>query len=177
MHNNGHSMKVNISQAAKMAQVDRSTFYRHVKEKGISLDKSNPKRPQVDVSELIRAYGSDLVPLEQLQQDDNNKKVLHTTIPHTPIEEQIELHTLREKVKHLEALRETEKRSLGDQIELLKDLLESEKTERNKTTALLTDERKKGEEATTRLSSLEKTVEKLAEQQNTKKKGWWIFGG
>lgn len=168
-------MKVNISTAAKMAQVDRSTFYRHIEEKGISLDKSNPKRPLVDVSELMRAYGSDLIPPEQLRQDDTDKKVPHTTISNTSLEEQIELHTLREKVKHLETLRETERRSLEDQIELLKDLLESEKAERNKTTALLTDERRKGEESSTRLNSLERTVEQLAEQQKTTKKGWLFF--
>jgi transcriptional regulator of acetoin/glycerol metabolism len=31
-------MKVSISQAAKMAGVQRSTFYRHIDEKGISLE-------------------------------------------------------------------------------------------------------------------------------------------
>jgi hypothetical protein len=84
---------------------------------------------------------------DQVQQSNDTHKVSPTTPLNTSTEEQIELHTLREKVKYLESLRETEKRSLEDQIDLLKNLLESERAEKNKATALLTDQRSGAEKA------------------------------
>ncbi len=153
--------KVNISTAAKMVGVDRSTFYRHVAEKGITLEEKNTKRPKVDVSELIRVYGDKVKTPDQIQQQKNNHEVSPTTTHNTSTEEQIELHTLREKVKYLESLRESEKRGLEDQIELLKNLLESERAEKNKATALLTDQRSGAE----KLASLEDTLKTLAENQ------------
>ena len=153
--------KVNISTAAKMVGVDRSTFYRHVAEKGITLEEKNTKRPKVDVSELIRVYGDKVKSPDQIQQQKNNHEVSPTTPHNTSTEEQIELHTLREKVRYLESLRETEKRSLEDQIDLLKNLLESERAEKNKATALLTDQRSGAE----KLASLEDTLKTLAENQ------------
>lgn len=159
-------MKVNISQAAKMAGVERSTFYRHVEEKGISLEDTHTKRPKVDVSELIRVYGDKLKPLEQIEQEDTVKEVSDKTPSNTNIQEQIELHTLREKVKHLETLRGAEKQGLEDQIELLKSLLDSERAERNKATAQLTDQRSQKEQEATRLTALEKTILDMAADHN-----------
>lgn len=172
--------KVNISTAAKMVGVDRSTFYRHVAEKGITLEEKNTKRPKVDVSELIRVYGDKVKNPNQVQQSNDTHKVSPTTPLNTSTEDQIELHTLREKVKYLESLRETEKRSLEDQIDLLKNLLESERAEKNKATALLTDQRSGAE----KLASLEDTLKTLAENQAklmedaSKKKGIFskLFG-
>lgn len=153
--------KVNISTAAKMVGVDRSTFYRHVAEKGITLEEKNTKRPKVDVSELIRVYGDKVKTPDQIQQQKNNHEVSPTTPHNTSTEEQIELHTLREKVKYLESLRESEKRSLEDQIELLKNLLETERAEKSKATALLTDQRSEAD----KLATFEKTLKELSETQ------------
>lgn len=172
--------KVNISTAAKMVGVDRSTFYRHVAEKGITLEEKNTKRPKVDVSELIRVYGDKVKTPDQIQQQKNNQEVSPTTPHNTSTEEQIELHTLREKVKYLESLRESEKRSLEDQIELLKNLLETERAEKSKATALLTDQRSEAD----KLAAFEKTLKELSETQTkmmedlSNKKGFFskLFG-
>lgn len=172
--------KVNISTAAKMVGVDRSTFYRHVAEKGITLEEKNTKRPKVDVSELIRVYGDKVKTPDQIQQQKNNQEVSPTTPHNTSAEEQIELHTLREKVKYLESLRESEKRSLEDQIELLKNLLETERTEKSKATALLTDQRSEAD----KMAAFEKTLKELSETQTkimedlSNKKGFFakLFG-
>lgn len=158
-------MKVNISKAAKMVGVDRSTFYRHVDEKGITLDKTNAKRPLVDVSELIRVYGDKVKSPDQIRQDNNPKEVSHSTTSNTSVEEQIELHTLREKVKHLEELRETEKRGLEEQIEILKKQVESERTERQRATALLTDQSENKKQEDTRLSNIEKSIQTIHANQ------------
>lgn len=159
-------MKVNITKAAKMAGVDRSTFYKHVEEKGISLDKTNAKRPLVDVSELIRVYGDKVKSPEQIRQDNNRNKVLDSTPSNTSIEEQIELHTLRERVKHLEELRETEKRGLEEQIEILKKQVESERTDRQRATALLTDQSENKKQEDTRLSNIEKSIQTIQQNQS-----------
>ncbi len=172
--------KVNISTAAKMVGVDRSTFYRHVAEKGITLEEKNTKRPKVDVSELIRVYGDKVKTPDQILQQKNNHEVSPTTPHNTSTEEQIELHTLREKVKYLESLRESEKRSLEDQIELLKNLLETERAEKSKATALLTDQRSEAD----KLAAFEKTLKELSETQTkmmedlSNKKGFFskLFG-
>ena len=172
--------KVNISTAAKMVGVDRSTFYRHVAEKGITLEEKNTKRPKVDVSELIRVYGDKVKTPDQIQQQKNNNEVSPTTPHNTSTEEQIELHTLREKVKYLESLRESEKRSLEDQIDLLKNLLETERAEKSKATALLTDQRSEAD----KLAAFEKTLKELSETQTkmmedlSNKKGFFskLFG-
>jgi hypothetical protein len=50
--------KVNISEAAKLADISRSKFYENYINTGkISVDKSNPKKPMVDTSELLRVFG------------------------------------------------------------------------------------------------------------------------
>ena len=159
-------MKVNISKAAKMVGVDRSTFYRHVEEKGITLDKTSTKRPLVDVSELIRVYGDKVKSPDQIRQDNNLKEVSHSTIPNNSVEEQIELHTLRERVKHLQELRDTEKRGLEEQIEILKKQVESERAERQRATALLTDQREDKQKEDSRLSNIEKSIQTIQQSQN-----------
>ncbi len=149
-----------------MVGVDRSTFYRHVEEKGITLDKTSTKRPLVDVSELIRVYGDKVKSPDQIRQDNNLKEVSHSTIPNNSVEEQIELHTLRERVKHLQELRDTEKRGLEEQIEILKKQVESERAERQRATALLTDQREDKQKEDSRLSNIEKSIQTIYQNQN-----------
>ena len=73
-------MKVSITKAAKMVGVQRSTFYRHVKEKGISLEDTDTKRPKVDVSELVRVYGDQLKTIEQVEQKKQHNKNDNDTV-------------------------------------------------------------------------------------------------
>ena len=167
-------MKVSITKAAKMVGVQRSTFYRHVKEKGISLEDTDTKRPKDDVSELVRVYGDQLKTIEQVEQKKQHKKNDNETLSNTSLEEKIEFETLKERVKYLETLHDTEKKRLEEQIELLKDMLESEKQERQKATALLTDQRSEKAKEAARLESLEKVVENLTKP---KEKSWWPFSG
>ena len=163
--------QVSLAQAAKMAGVARSTFYRHIEERGISLIDKDTPRPKVDISELVRVYGDQLKTPEQLQSEKQNKKTANT-VSDISIEEQIELRTLREKIKHLEELRTTEKHRFEEQIELLREMLDSERDERKKATALLTDQRSEKQQQTDRLTKLEKDIETL------QSRGLWdkLFG-
>ena len=159
--NKENRMKVSISTAAKMVGVERSTFYRHVKEKGITLEDTNSKRPKVVVSELIRVYGDKIKTPEQLQKELNDN-VSDKTISNTSIDEKIELGILKERLRHYEQLHTTEKTRLEEQIEMLKEMLQSEKDERKKATALLTDQRSEKD----RISELQKSIQDLSDRQS-----------
>lgn len=164
--------KVSLAQAAKMAGVARSTFYRHIEEKGISIEDKDTPRPKVDVSELVRVYGDQIKTPEQLQKEKQKEQQADKTVQDTSIEDQIELRTLREKIKHMEQLQSMEKNRLEEQIELLREMLDSEREERKKATALLTDQRSEKEKQTDRLTRLEREI------QNLQGRGLWerLFG-
>ncbi len=49
--------KVNLSQAAKLANKNRTTIWRHIKAGRLSSEKGVDGLPTVDTSELIRVYG------------------------------------------------------------------------------------------------------------------------
>lgn len=155
------STKVSKSTAAKMLKMSRTTFNKDIVEKGISIDKSNPHRPMVDVSELVRVYGNRVKTLEQLQDERQKPKLSEKTPQDTSIEEKIELETLRQKIKHVEELRATEKNRLEEQIEMLREMLDSEKEERKRATAQLTDQRSAADKDKDRFARLEKEIRTL----------------
>ena len=139
-----------------MVGLPRSTFYRHIGEKSISIENKDTTRPTVDVSELIRVYGDKVKTPEKLREEETRKK-LSSELPQDALtEERAELLTLRERVRYLEELRQTEKAAASDQIELLKKMLDSEQSERRKATALLTDQRGEKEKQAEKLAALER---------------------
>ncbi len=173
-------MFVSMSDAAKMAEVSRDTFYRHIDEKKISIIDKDTPRPKVDVAELRRVYGEKLKPLEEVV-TAKKKKTANDTIP--PALE-AENALLKEKLQMLETERDRERRQLTEQIDNLNESLKNEQETVSKVTAMLSDQRSEAEKRaghenaqTQKLSELEKKVAELAEQQKAKKKGWWIFGG
>jgi chromosome segregation ATPase len=170
-------MLVSISDAAKMADVSRETFYRHIDDKKISIIDAGTKRPKVDVSELRRVYGDKLKPLEEVA---GKKKTANDSIPP---ELAAENAILKEKIQMLETFADRERRQLNDQIENLQESLKKEQETLSKVTAMLSDQRSEAEKKASqenqqaqKLADLEKLVKDLAEQQKAKKKGWWIFG-
>lgn len=158
-------MKVSISTAAKMVGIERSTLYRHIEEKSISVEDKDSKRPKIDVSELIRVYGDKVKTLEQLK-TEQPEKVSHTTSSDTSIQEKIELETLKERLKNFEQLHSTEKKRLEEQIEMLKEVIESERQEKRAATALLTDQR----QDKSKIDELEKSIQSIIQQKN---QGFW----
>lgn len=52
-------MLVNVSQAAKLANISRDTFYKNYINKGrISVSRDGRNRPMVDTSEILRVFGN-----------------------------------------------------------------------------------------------------------------------
>ncbi len=168
-----NNTKVSLAKAAQMVGVARSTFYRHIAERGISVEDKDTSRPKIDVSELIRVYGDKVKTPEQLQMAKQKLKATDKTLSDTSLEERIELETLRQKIKHVEELRETEKNRLEEQIEMLREMLTSEREERKRATAQLTDQRADKDKQTDRLTQLEKEIGSLKSRGLIEK----IFGG
>jgi len=67
-------MQVSISEAARMVGIkSRTTMYRHIKRKGISVIKDENNNPAIDVSELARVYGDKL----KLPEKNGTREVSH----------------------------------------------------------------------------------------------------
>jgi hypothetical protein len=151
-----HKTRVSISAAAVMVGLPRSTFYRHISEKGISINDKETNRPTVDISELTRIYGDRVKTPERLAEEKKRRNLSNATEQDNLTEEKIELLVLREKVSHIEELRRTEKAALSEQIDLLKSMLDSEKAERQQATMLLTDQRSEKERQAEKLAAVER---------------------
>ena len=155
--------QVSITQAAKLVGIQRSTLYRHIKEKGISLIKSPGSHPKIDISELIRIYGDSVM----LPQDKELKEVqteAEKLSDETKVEETIELHRLRDEVKHLNEIRELEK----NQHELILERLEKSEEQQKRLTLLLTDQsddkEKRAGKQELKVVELGTTIEELKKQ-------------
>lgn len=153
-------MKVSMSQAAKMVGIQRSTFYRHIEEKGISLIKEEGSHPRVDVSELIRVYGGDKVKMPQKKSDTKRDTKLSDETKTDGLSSKIKIVELEIELKN----QQKTELNLNEQIEYLKDQLDDEKSERKKAHAMLTDQRskpdgdEKGDAWQKSLSALEKRI-------------------
>ncbi len=129
-----------MTEAAKIVGIERSTLYRHIDEKGISVIKKDGSHPKIDVSELIRVYGDQVNPenLDTKNKTDTTKKVLNETKKDTDNEVSL---PQAERIALIEEERKREREQYQEQIEHLKNMLQSEQEERRKITALLTDQR------------------------------------
>ncbi len=165
---------VSISEAARMVGIkSRSTFYRHLKTKGISISNDDQGQPRINVSELIRVYGSKVKMPEQggekLPKDTRPAK--HPSQDETS-NDKTQLEVLKERVMHLQSAKETgelerrkERELYQDQISDLRKILTEEQGQNKRLTALISDqsgsERKKEEVREDRITQLEKTIMEL----------------
>jgi len=92
--------RLNLTEAAKAANVSRSTLYRHIKEGRISRTLNHNNEPVIDVSELMRVYGeleqrysTKTQPIEQRETDKG----------HLELQQEIEI--LKLKLEHAEELK------------------------------------------------------------------------
>lgn len=60
--------KLNMTKAAEAVGISRQKLYNDIELKGISVDRSDPKKPTIDTAELLRVYG-------ELQGMDSSKDV------------------------------------------------------------------------------------------------------
>lgn len=155
------------AEAARMLGIKRPTFYRHIEEKGISVVKDDKTgREKIDISELIRVYGSNAVSLNsksQLQSgadiNDVSKASIHA---HQSVQDDsvVRIAVLEEKLKMLE-----------EQKEQFRELFEQEREERKRATMLLTDQSNREHDWQKAMKVLEKRIsnqEQVAKDEKVK---------
>ena len=146
-------MKYSISESARIAGITRKTFYKHIDKKGISVEKDQDNNPLIDASELIRVYGDQC----SFELDTKQQETVPVVTPSTEINtsKDVEIATLKERVKNLE-----------EQREHFEKLYQEERLERQETKKLLTDGREKQEQWQKAFADLQTQV--ITSQQTTK---------
>lgn len=101
----GEHMQHNLSEAAKLVGVNRTTIWRHIKQGKLSVTKGRDGNPRVETSELLRVYGELQHQEQQPEQQDatplhleNIELVVRTVV--APLIEEIE--QLREQLRRIE---------------------------------------------------------------------------
>ena len=187
-------MKVNIKKAAKLVGVSRSTLYNHIEQKGISVEPDLNGKPMIDTSELLRVYGDQVkIPdmSDELESDTKKHEKPRKLDNADSTELKYQVENLREKLNTLEIERERERKQATETIELLRTQVERADSERQKLTAVLTDQRsdrekvlEKEQRQSKQFEEMQKTIEDLKNRQDSilaekdRKKGFFgkIFG-
>lgn len=168
-------MKVTKKDAADMAGVGRTTFYRHIEEKKISVDSDG----RIDVAELSRVYGN-IMTLEQAKAAKRSKRESVPTHQDPSLE--LEVKRLRDALDTANLERKRERDQYADQIEHLKASLEKSMNQNDGLARLLTDERSKEERMADQLQLEQKKqldivlgVVRELQAAQIQKKSWWPF--
>lgn len=169
-------MKVTKKDAADMAGVGRTTFYRHIEDKKISVDSDG----RIDVAELNRVYGN-IMTLEQAKAAKRSKKEPGPANQELSLE--LDLKRLREALETSNLERKRERDQYTDQIEHLKSSLEKSMSQNMGLTRLLTDERSKEEKLADQTQLEQKkqldivlSVVRELQAAQIQRKNWWPFG-
>jgi len=168
-------MRVNKKQAAQMVGIGRTTFYKHIKSKAISVD----SKGRIDVSELIRVYGNENI--RTLEQASKEKSEHSSTQKSVRLNE--DLAHLKSEMDTIKKERQREREQLEEQISNLRQTLDKAMSNNDNLTRLITDQRKteekskvqKEQKQADKLDSLIKKIDQL-EEDAKKKKNWWPFG-
>ena len=137
--------KVSVSEAARLAGISRTNFYKsYVKTGKITVERADDGKPTVDTSEILRVFG-------RLQDDSNDSEQKEQKITH-------------ENIPNVSAAIEAEMKAVRDLLNVKEEQL-SEAKDREIWM------RKQLEELTTAI----KLIEDKREQQPIKKKRWWQF--
>ena len=171
-------MKVNKKLAAQMVNIGRTTFYRHITEKPISVDANG----QIDVSELIRVYGNENVKTpEQLRQPKNKSAEHDGTQKDTSLE--AEITRLKSELEKANLERGRERSQLTEQIDNLQSSLKQSMEQNGNLTRLLTDGRSqedklKNQKQAQQEEKIESILKTLQELSEPKPKTFWqkLFG-
>lgn len=108
------SQIVTMSDAARMIPYSRKTLYKHLKQGKLSKTRFKDGSSGIQISELIRVYGSDITPLEEVIKE---KEVV---TPFTGGDSDPKLDLLLKKIENLES----EVNRLNNTVENLNNRLE-----------------------------------------------------
>lgn len=166
-------MLVTKTRAAVLAGVARRTFYYHITDKRISVTKGDDGSELVDVAELERVYGKELIShnlLKLTQSDDPNNVQSRASAQNAAHDRgDHEVLLLREKIRgqeeireHLEAHQRREREALQEEVASLREALRRSQEQTSQLTRLLTDQSGeqagRGAEQERKLQNLDDTV-------------------
>lgn len=130
-------MKLTLGQAAKTAKRSKGTLSKALNSGGISAEKDDKGRWQIDPSELSRWMSAN--PLQNRL--ENQLETPEETHGNSTLG--VEVKMLRERIDAMAAERDRERGQLVDQIEDLRARLDGAEAERVRLNALLTDQRER----------------------------------
>ena len=133
-------MKLTLGQAAKTAKRSKGTLSKALNSGGISAEKDDKGRWQIDPSELSRWMSANPFPNGRENQSETPKETYENSALG------VEVKMLRERIDAMTAERDRERGQLVDQIEDLRSRLDSAETERERLNAILTDQRERAPE-------------------------------
>lgn len=128
-------MKLTLGQAAKTAKRSKGTLSKALNSGGISAEKDDKGRWQIDPSELSRWVSANPFPNGR----ENQLETLEETHENSALG--VEVKMLRERIDAMDAERDRERGQLVDQIEDLRARLDGAEAERVRLNAILTDQR------------------------------------
>lgn len=146
-------MKLSMEQAAQVIGKTKKTIYNHKDRNKFSYEQDEEGRAVIDVSELLRVYGSTpeiAQRLEELQSGSNENKSVITqdyTDKKTTKKSNQDLSDYKMKIVRLEAELEKEKAikiRAEDEVEYFKSALEKSQETAQKVTLLLEDKSNSG---------------------------------
>ncbi len=130
-------MKLTLGQAAKAANRSKGTLSKALNSGGISAEKDDKGRWQIDPSELSRWMSANPFPNSVEDQDETHMET------HEYSALSVEVKMLREQIDTMKAERERERAQLTDQIEALKEQAERQSADHRQALAALTDQRER----------------------------------
>ena len=130
-------MKLTLGQAAKTAKRSKGTLSKALNSGGISAEKDDKGRWQIDPSELSRWMSANPFPNGR----ENRSETPEETRGNSALG--VEAKMLRERIDTMTAERDRERGQLVDQIEDLRARLDGAEAERVRLNALLTDQRER----------------------------------
>jgi hypothetical protein len=131
-------MKLTLGQAAKTAKRSKGTLSKALNSGGISAEKDDKGRWQIDPSELSRWMSANPFPNSFQNQSETPEETHENSVLG------VEVKMLRERIDAMTTERDRERGQLVDQIEDLRARLDGAEAERVRLNALLTDQREKG---------------------------------
>jgi hypothetical protein len=168
-------MRVNKKEAAALVGKARSTFYKDLKSRSISV---NPDG-SVDVSELIRVYGNEnVMSVEQRELSRNTAVEQGGTAREATLA--ADLRRLQEQLETMTAERRRERDQLNEHIAHLKENLDKSLEQNSNLARLLTDERTNAEKLslqkkTEQEEKLEEVLKSVRKLEEGRKSGWRLF--
>lgn len=133
-------MKLTLGQAAKAAKRSKGTLSKALNSGGISAEKDDKGRWQIDPSELSRWMSANPFP----NGVENQSKTPQEARENSALE--VEVKMLREQIERMDTERDRERSQLTGQIEALNEQAERQSADHRRALAALTDQREKAPE-------------------------------